>query len=88
MKVRIAVWASAGFVVAVFWAICFATLSKEVPINPIIYAVANFSCPLALIGNHFHFGVKLSWVLVTNAAFYALFGLVLEGLRRQLNHAK
>lgn len=88
MKVRIAVWAGAGFLVAVFWAIYFATLSKDLPVKPIVNALATFSCPLALVGNHFHFGVKLSWVLVTNAAFYALFGFVVEGLRRQLNHAK
>ena len=88
MKLRIAVWASAGLLVAVFWAIYFAMVSKDVPIQPVVYTLASFSCPLALVGNHFHFGVKLSWVLVTNAAFYALFGLVVEVLRRQLNHAK
>src|SRR5271165_4025917 len=88
MKFRIAVWASAGFLVAVCWAIYFAMLSKDIPIQPIVYTLASFSCPLALVGNHFHFGVKLSWVLVSNAAFYALFGLVVEGLRRQLDHAK
>ncbi len=88
MKSRIAVWASAGFLVAVFWAIYFAMLSKDVPIQPIVYTLASFSCPIALAGDHFHFGVKLSWVLVTNAVFYALFGLAVESLRRQLNHAK
>jgi hypothetical protein len=88
MKFRIAVWASAGFLVAVFWAIYFAMVSKDVPIQPIVYTLASFSCPLALVGNHFHFGVKLSSVLVTNTAFYALFGLIVETLRRQLNRAK
>jgi hypothetical protein len=88
MKSRIAMWASAGFLVAVFWAIYFATLSKDLPVSPIAYTLANFSCPLALVGNHFHFGVKLYSVLVTNTAVYALFGLVVEALRQQLNHAK
>jgi hypothetical protein len=88
MKFRIAMWAGAGFLVAVGWAIYFAMLSKDVPIDPVVYALANFSCPLALVGNHFHFGVKLSWVLGSNAAFYALFGLILEPLQRQLHHAK
>jgi len=88
MKLRIAVWAGAGFFVAVFWAVYFATLSKDIPVNPMIYTLANFSCPLALVGNHFHFGVQLSSVLVTNTAFYALFGLIVEALRRKLNHAK
>ena len=88
MKFRIAVWASAGVVVAVLWAIYFAMASKDVPIQPIIRTIASISCPLSLVGDYFHFGVKLSWVIVTNAAFYALFGLFAETLRRQLNHAK
>ena len=88
MKFRIAVWASAGVLVAVFWAVYFAMVSKDIPIQPTVYTLATFSCPIALVGNHFHFGVKLSWVLLTNAALYALLGLVVEGLRRQLNHAK
>jgi hypothetical protein len=41
-----------------------------------------------LVGDYFHFGVKLSWVLAANAAFYALIGLVVESLRRQRNHAR
>ena len=88
MKFRIAAWASAGFLVAVFWAIYFAMVSKDIPLQPMVYALAIFSCPLAMVGDHFHFGVKLSWILVTNAAFYALFGLVVEALRRKLSHAK
>jgi hypothetical protein len=88
MRLRIAVWASVGFLVAAFWAIYFAMLSKDLPVNPIVNALATFSCPLALVGNHFHFGVKLYSVLVTNTAFYGLFGLIVEALRRQLNPAK
>lgn len=88
VKFRIAMWAVAGVLVAVGWAIYFAILSKDVPINPVVYTLANFSCPIALVGNHFRFGVKLFWVLASNAAFYALFGLILEPLRRQLHHAK
>jgi len=87
VKFRIAVWASAGVVVAVFWAIYFATVSKDAPIPPIVNALASISCPLALVGNYFHFGVKLTWVIVSNAAFYALFGLIAETLRRQVKHA-
>jgi hypothetical protein len=51
-------------------------------------ALARLSCPIALVGDYFHFGVKLSWVLVANAAFYALVGGAVETLRRQLNLAK
>ena len=81
-------WASAGFLVAVFWAIYFAMLSKDLPVNPIVHTLATFSCPLALVGDHFHLGVKLYSVLVTNTAVYGLLGLVVESLRQQLNHAK
>jgi len=88
MKHRIAIWSGAGVIVAVFWAIYFAMTSKDVPVQPIIRTLASISCPVSLVGDYFHFGVKLSWVIVTNAAFYGLFGLVVEGLRRQLNHAK
>jgi hypothetical protein len=88
MKYRIAIWASAGFIVGVFWAIYFAMLSKDVPVQPIIYTLARISCPLALVGDYFHFGVKLYWVLVSNAGIYALFGLIGETLRRQIRHAE
>lgn len=88
MKYRIALWASAGFLVAVFWAIYFAMVSKDIPIQPIVHTLASLSCPISLVGEYFHFGVKLSWVLVTNTAFYALFGLIVETLRRPLHHAK
>ena len=87
MKYRIAMWASAGFVVAVFWAVYFARVSRDIPINPTAYALARFSCPIALLGDYFHLGVKLSPVLVTNVAFYALFGVIVEALRRQFGHA-
>jgi len=81
-------WASVGLIVSIFWAIYFATVSKDIPIQPTVYTLATFSCPIALVGNHFHFGVKLVWVLITNAAFYALFGVIVETLRRQFSHAR
>jgi hypothetical protein len=88
MKFRIATWGAAGVLIAMCWALYFAQVNKDVPILPIISTLARLSCPLALVGDYFHFGVKLYWVLVTNGAFYALFGLVVETLRRQLSHAK
>ena len=38
MKYRIAMWASAGFLVACCWALYFAMRSKENPIEPIVYS--------------------------------------------------
>jgi hypothetical protein len=88
VKYRIAAWGVAGVFIALCWALYFAQASKDLPIDPIVSVLARLSCPIALVGDYFHFGVKLSWVLVANAAFYTLFGLIVETLRRQLNHAK
>jgi len=46
------------------------------------------TCPVVFASFHFHFGIKLYWVLLANAATYGLFGLAVESLRQQLNHAK
>ena len=86
MKYRIAMWASAGFLVAGGWGLYFAVASKDNPIEPIVYFLARLTCPIAIAGSHFP--ISLYWTLVANAAAYALFGLVAEALRRQLNHAK
>ena len=88
MKLRIAMWAAAGLLVAVFWAIYFANVSRDVPIQLVVSTLARLSCPLALIGDYFHFGVKLTWVLLSNAVFYSLFGVIVEGLRSRYSHAK
>ena len=88
MKYRIAMWASAGFFVAACWALYFAMVNKDIPIQPIVYTLASLSCPLVFAGFHFHFPVGIYWVFLTNAASYALVGLIVETLRRQLNHAQ
>jgi hypothetical protein len=46
------------------------------------------TCPVVFASFHFHFGIKLYRVLLANAATYGLFGLAVESLRQQLNHAK
>jgi hypothetical protein len=86
MKYRMALWASAGFLVAGFWAIYFAIVSKDVPIDPIASTLSRVTCPIAIAGSHFP--ISMYWVMIANAATYALFGLVVETLRRQLNHSK
>ena len=87
MKYRIAVWASAGFLVAAFWALYFAMRSKDNPIEPIVYTLGYLTQPVALIGSYFHFGMSFYLVILANAATYALVGLIVETLRRQLHHA-
>jgi hypothetical protein len=84
MKYRIALWASAGFLVAGCWALYFARASKDNPIEPIVYTLIRLTCPVAIAGSYFP--VSLYWVLVANAATYALVGLMLETLRQRLHH--
>jgi hypothetical protein len=55
---------------------------------PFVWMLAQVTCPIVLAGTYFHFGVHLVWVVVTNAAIYALVGLGVESLREHLSHAK
>jgi hypothetical protein len=85
MKYRIAIWAAAGFLVAGGWVIYFLVASKDRPIEPIVSALARQTCPIAIVG--WHYPVSLYSALAANVATYALAGLVVEILRRQLNHS-
>jgi len=89
MKYRIAAWASAGFLVAVSWALyAFATTPPPITDADPIMTLVEFTCPVVLAGHYFHFGVSLYWSLLANAATYALLGLIAETLRPRLGHAK
>lgn len=88
MKYRIAMWATAGFMIAVWWAIVAIIVDPSViTTNPVAWTLARLTCPLMLAGSYFHFGVRLSWVLLSNAAVYGLAGLTAETFRRRLSHA-
>jgi hypothetical protein len=85
MKHRIAIWASAGFLVAVGWALyAYPAMTSADP----MVSLVEFTCPIVLVGTHFHFGVSLYWSLLANAATYGLVGLIAETLRQRLNQAK
>jgi len=89
MKNRIAMWAGAGFLVAGCWAIY--ALARTMPItpgDPVVYNLARFTQPVAAASLYFHFGVRFYWVLLANAATYALIGLIIESLRGKIIHAK
>ena len=90
MKRKIVIWAIAGFLVASLWALyAGATFpSPLISAQPIVWTLVYITCPVAFASFHFHFGIKLSWVLLANAATYGLFGLAMESLRKQLSHAK
>ena len=86
MKYRIAAWASAGLLVAGLWAI-YAIVSKPPALtsaDPILPLV-RITCPITLVS---FYPLSLYWVLVANAATYALLGLIVETLRRRLRRAQ
>ena len=85
MKYRIAVWATAGFLVASAWAIYFLVASKGQLTQPIVSTLIQLTCPIAIVGSHYP--VSLSSTLLANVATYALIGLVVETLRRQFNQS-
>ncbi len=88
MKYRIAMWASAGFLIAVGWAVyAFATTAPAMTSTDPILALVELTCPIVLVGFHFNFGISLFWSLVANAATYALAGLIVESMRHRLHHA-
>jgi hypothetical protein len=81
MKYRIAMWASAGFLVAGYWALyAFATMPTLLFAKPETMILVRLTCPIALLSRY---PISLSWVLLANAATYALVGLVVEMSRRR-----
>lgn len=85
MKYRIAIWAAAGFLVAAGWAVYFLVASKDHPTEPIVSTLIRLTCPVAIVG--FHYPVSLYATLVANVATYALIGLAVEILRRQVSRS-
>ena len=85
MKCRVVMWASAGFLVAGFWALYFLlhTHILTTSAEP-MWTVVRLTCPIAFLS---FYPIKLYWVLLANATTYALVGLTVETLRRQLKHA-
>jgi len=89
MRYRIAIWACAGFFIAAFWALyAFAMPPGTIsPVSPAVWALVRFSCPIVFASLYLHFGIQFYWVVLANAATYALLGLLLETLRQQPGHA-
>ena len=87
MRNRIAMWASAGFLVAGFWALfAFATFPSTSERMRDVWALVSLTCPVAIAGRHY--AISLYEALAANAVTYALVGLIVETLRHQLHHAK
>ncbi len=87
MNRRIAMWAGAGLLIAAFWA-TYAFLIPMRSSEPVIWALARVSQPILLVGSYFDVGLRFYWVLLANAALYALVGASIETVRRRLNPAR
>ena len=86
MKLRIAIWASAGFLVAAFWALfAIATFPSTSERIRDVWILISLTCPISIAG--MHYPISLYAVLVANTVTYALVGLIVESLRQRLHHA-
>jgi hypothetical protein len=87
MRYRIAMWATAGFLVAGFWAL-FAAASFASGAESIrdAWTLVCFTCPVAIAG--MHHPISLYESLVANAATYGAVGLAVETLWKQLHHSQ
>ena len=81
MAPRILVWASAGLALAA----CCAVYALVIPIttSDAAFTLARITQPVVLLGSYFHFGVSVGWVLLANAATYAMLGLSTRALQRR-----
>lgn len=86
MKLRIAIWASVGFFIAAFWAV-YALASKPPALtaaDPLMILV-RVTCPIALFSSY---PMSVYFVLLANAATYALLGWIVTTLGHKLIHAR
>ena len=76
-------WASAGLLVSVGWGLYFTNANKALPIEPIVYAFAAVTQPIAAVALYLKLAhqLGLTWVVAVNAATYALIGSVVETIR-------
>jgi hypothetical protein len=86
MTRRIAIWASAGFLIAGCWAFyAFTAAPPAITSADLIVTLVRLTCPITLLSVY---PLGLYWVLLANAATYALVGLIVETLRQRLNQGK
>lgn len=81
MKSRIAIWASVGAVIVVAWRVYIsATLSNPLGTGGLGRVLVYLTCPIAIARQQHP--QSFYFVLIANAATYALAGLILETARR------
>ena len=88
MKLRIAIWAGVGVLIAGAWAVYAFTRSQPItPAEPVVWHLVLITQPF-LLATLPRIGIRWYWFLLANAATYALLGLIVESLRRQLQLAR
>jgi hypothetical protein len=81
MKLRIAMWSALGALVVVVWRVYISvTLSNPLGTGGVGRALVYLTCPIAIASDHHPQGFY--FVLVVNAATYALAGVLVETTRR------
>jgi hypothetical protein len=89
MRHTIVLWASGGFIIAACWFLySVARPTSLTSAEPMVWILARLTQPPVFASFYFHFGIRFYWVLLANAATYALAGLIVETLRRQISQAK
>jgi hypothetical protein len=82
MRLRTAIWAVAGALVVVLWTL-YISATSATP-RGIVGALVYLTCPIALAR---HYALSFYFVLLGNAATYALAGVVVETIRRHYKPA-
>jgi hypothetical protein len=82
MKLQIAIWAGVGALVVVLWTL-YISATSPAPLGN-VWTLVYLTCPVALAHQH---ALSFYFVLLTNAAIYALVGTALETLRRHYKPA-
>jgi hypothetical protein len=77
MKVRIALWTGVGALVVVLWTL-YISATSPTPLGN-LWTLAYLTCPIALAR---HYALGFYFVVLVNAATYALIGTVVETMRR------
>jgi hypothetical protein len=78
-------WAVVGLLVAGFWALFARATFPSTERLRDVWTLVCITCPIAIAG--MHHAISLYESLAANAVTYALAGLIVETLRKQLHHA-
>jgi hypothetical protein len=82
MKLRIAIWTGVGALIVVLWTL-YISATSPTPLGN-LWTLAYLTCPIALAHRY---PLSFYFVLLVNAATYALIGTVVETTRRHYKSA-